>query len=262
MTPDNSSSPDQGTARSPLNPTHRPVAVVTGASGGLGSALTSLLITRGWSVVGIDHNTSRMRALTESLPDGSFMPLVHDLASPDLTDFLHASLRGWPPPTALACVAGVSIGDAIERLDDTDWNLSFSINTTSPMILARALTPAMAALGRGSIVNVGSPVGIVGARKPSYAASKAALTGLTISLARNLGPKGIRANLFLPGPMLTPMTQDWSDEKRASIAERTFLRRLCKPEEAAQTIAFLLSEESSYLTGSIIDGTGGSMFGH
>jgi NAD(P)-dependent dehydrogenase (short-subunit alcohol dehydrogenase family) len=154
------------------------------------------------------------------------------------------------------------MGNDIFHLEDADWLESFAINVSPAMVLARALAPMMAASGGGSIVNVGSPAAIVGARKPSYAASKAALSGLTLSLARNLGPKGIRVNLFLPGPMITPMTEDWPEEKRAAIAASSFLGRLCQPEESAAVIAFLLSPAASYITGAVIDGTAGSMFGH
>lgn len=238
------------------------LAVVTGASGGLGSALVRHLVSRGWRILGIDHNEARMEQLARSLPEDAFLPLLCEVQSADLVPILREALRDQPAPTALACVAAVSVGDEIAALTDEDWELSFSVNTTPAMVLARALAPGMAGNRGGAIVNVGSPVGIVGSRKPSYAASKAALSGLTVSLARNLGPLGIRANLFLPGPMITPLTADWPREKRAAIAEGTFLRRLCEPEEAARVVAFLLSEEASYLTGAIIDGTGGSMFGH
>jgi len=239
-----------------------PLAVVTGASGGLGSALTRLLISRQWRVLGIDHNSSRMKALSEDLPPDCFIPLTCELASPDLAEQVMKAIPAHTMVRALVCVAAQSVGDAIDGLTDDDWNLSFAVNTTPAMILARTLAPIMSQAGGGAIVNVGSPVGIVGARKPSYAASKAALHGLTMSLARNLGKNQIRANLFLPGPMITPLTEDWSSEKRQSIAQGSFLKRLCEPLEAAKVIAFLLSDEASYVTGAVIDGTSGSMLGH
>ena len=238
------------------------LAVITGASGGLGSALTRLLIDRGWQVLGIDHNRKRMEALASELPTGSFHPMVRELQTTGLGRAMEETLKNLPPPRGLVHAAAVSAGAPINTLTDEEWELSFAINTTPAMILARTLAPFMTACGGGSIVNVGSPVGTIGARKPSYAASKAALQGLTSSLARNLGSHNIRANLFLPGPMITPLTEDWPEEKRHSIAKGSFLQRLCEPDEAARSIAFLLSDEASYITGAIIDGTGGSMFGH
>ncbi|MDD5272714.1 MAG: SDR family NAD(P)-dependent oxidoreductase, partial [Methylovulum sp.] len=139
---------------------------------------------------------------------------------------------------------------------------SFAVNVTPAMRLIRLLTPAMRRNQGGSIVNVGYPVGIIGARKPSYAASKAALHGLTMSCARQLGGDNIRVNLLLPGPTITYMTCDWGQERRDGIAENTFLKRLCTPEEIAKTINFLIGNESSYITGSVMDMTAGSLYGH
>jgi Dehydrogenases with different specificities (related to short-chain alcohol dehydrogenases) len=130
------------------------------------------------------------------------------------------------------------------------------------MRLIRALAPSLQVRGRGSIINVGSPVGVVGARKPQYAASKAALHGLTMSCARAMGKDGVRVNLLLPGPTITRMTQDWSVQQRENVARGSALQRLCLPEEVAATIAFLLGDDSSYITASVVDMTAGSMLGH
>ena len=255
-------SPARATIRLEHGGSEPRLAVVTGASGGLGSAVVRLMISRGWRILGIGRNEETMDRLAKSLPDGAFLPLLCELQSPDLLSRLRDALTDQPAPTALACIAGVSVGDEITKLTDEDWELSFSVNVTSAMVLARALVPGMSGNRAGAIVTVGSPVSIVGARKPSYAASKAALAGLTVSLARNLGREGIRANLFLPGPMRTPLTADWCESRWESVAKGTFLGRACGTEEAARVIAFLLSDESSYITGAIIDGTGGSMYGH
>lgn len=242
--------------------TSQPLAIITGAAGGLGTALCEILLSRRWAILAIDHNQKRLNQLAARHTAAPFYPLLSDLENPALLSLLDTALPTEHPVKALACIAAQSIGDDILHLHDNDWDRSFNVNVTPSMKLARYFAPRMAATGSGSIVNVGSPVGIVGARKPSYAASKAALSGLTISLARNLGPSGIRANLLLPGPMITPLTEDWSEEKRQSIAQGSFLKRLCQPREAANIIAFLFSEEASYITGSIIDATAGSMFGH
>lgn len=236
--------------------------LVTGAAGGLGSALCEILLSRNGSVLAVDHNVSRLEALRKRLDHENFLPLTAELDHPELEALVHARLPGDAVVRGLVNIAAQSIGGDIFSLADADWERSFSVNVTPAMKLARMLVPRMRAAGGGSIVNVGSPVGIVGARKPGYAASKAALTGLTVSLARNLGPHGIRVNVLLPGPMITPLTEDWPESKRQKIAASSFLGRLCQPLEAARIIAFLLSEESSYVTGSVIDATAGSMFGH
>jgi NAD(P)-dependent dehydrogenase (short-subunit alcohol dehydrogenase family) len=105
-------------------------------------------------------------------------------------------------------------------------------------------------------------VAIAGARKPSYAASKAALHGLTMSVSRSFGKRGICVNTVLPGPMITGMTKDWPVEKRASIANETRLKRLAKPEDVAYVITQMLDKKWSYMSSSIVDLTCGSLYGH
>ena len=245
-------------ATSATSATSRSV-VITGANGGMGQACCQLLHAQGWHVLALDHAFDSLQDLVAS---PRFTTLACDLRDESLPAQVQAALQPLPTPTGLVNLVGKSVGHAITELDDEDWQESFSINVTPAMRLTRLLAPGMKAQGGGSIVNVGSPVGIIGARKPSYAASKAALLGLTMSCARNLGGDNIRANLLLPGPTITKMTADWSEEKRHSIAQGTFLKRLCKAEEVAKTIAFLLGSDSAYITGSVIDMTAGSMYGH
>ncbi len=239
-----------------------PLIIVTGAAGGLGTATCELLLEKGYAVLGIDHNTSRFAKLVAKYKNAPLYPLQTNVEDPRLIDLVQETLPSQHPVKGLVYIAAQSKGDMIYHLSDDDWDHSFNVNVTPAMKLARFLAPKMQQNGSGSIVNIGSPVGIVGARKPSYAASKAALTGLTMSLARNLGSDNIRANLLLPGPMITPLTEDWSSEKRERIAQTSFLKRLCEPTEVAHVIAFLLSDQASYMTGTVLDVTAGTMFGH
>lgn len=234
--------------------------IVTGAAGGMGTATCTRLADAGWQVLAIDREAETLARL--AVRSDRIHSLVADLAAPAMPSDVEAALAQLPPTTGLVNMAGVSIGDTIDRLDDDAWDLSFAVNVSPAMRLIRLLAPHFRRQGQGSIVNVGSPVGIVGARKPSYAASKSALHGLTVSCARNLGADNIRVNLLLPGPTLTGMTHDWSEERCAAIAGSSFLKRLCTPDEIARTVAFLLGPDSSYLTGSVIDMTAGSMWGH
>jgi NAD(P)-dependent dehydrogenase (short-subunit alcohol dehydrogenase family) len=135
------------------------------------------------------------------------------------------------------------------------------VNVTAPMLLTKACAPRMTGERGGVIVNVSSPVAHVGAKKASYAASKAALHGLTMSSAKALGSKNIRVNTLLPGPTITKMTEDWSEARRASVAQESFLGRLSEPEEVAEMICCLLSDEARYMTGAIVDLTAGSLWG-
>lgn len=235
-------------------------AIVTGAAGGMGRATCRRLTQQGWQVLGIDTQAVALQGLCDETP--GLHALVADLADPGLPTQVAEALAALPPVAGLVNMAGISVGSTIDHLEDEAWEQSFAVNVTPAMRLIRLLAPQLKTQGGGSIVNVGSPVGIVGARKPSYAASKAALHGLTVSCARNLGPDNIRVNLLLPGPTITGMTEDWSEDRRAAIADSSFLKRLCTADEIARMVTVLLGEDSHYLTGSVIDMTAGSMWGH
>ena len=218
--------------------------VITGAAGGIGKAVCVHLLEREWQVIGIDHNQERMQSLADE--HANFHPIIMDLTDPCLTQKVLDQVNHLPFLKGLVNLAAISHGDSIEQLDDEAWERSFAVNVTPAMRLSRTLAPVLRKNGGGSIVNVSSPVALVGARKASYSASKSALHGLTLSCARNLGEANIRVNLLLPGPTITYMTNDWSQERQQAIAEGSFLKRLCQPHETAHVIAFLLSDDSSY----------------
>jgi NAD(P)-dependent dehydrogenase (short-subunit alcohol dehydrogenase family) len=157
-------------------------------------------------------------------------------------------------------VAGISVGKSIVDMSDEDWDKMIEVNLTSPALLISKLQNSM--MNGGRIVNVSSPVSVTGSNKPGYSASKAGMHGLTMSVAKNLGPRNILVNTVFPGPMITGMTQKWSQEKRDSIATESFLGRLTTPEEVANGIMFLLDPKTSGITGSVLDFTAGSMFTH
>ena len=209
-------------------------------------------------VLAVDRNTERLPALASA----RISILNIDIADPALVERVEQQLADLPPVWGLVNLAGISQGDRLEKLSDEDWQRSFDVNVTPAFRLTQAVAPLMQKNGGGSIVNVSSPVGYIGANKPSYAASKAAMHGLTMSCARNLGEHQIRVNLLLPGTTITEMTKDWSQERQQSIAQETLLKRLCTPQEIAEGIAFLLGEHSRYMSGSVLDMTCGSMWGH
>jgi len=137
-----------------------------------------------------------------------------------------------------------------------------NVNLTAPFILSQLFANNSKKHDiKGSIVNVSSMVGIIGAKKPGYAASKAGMLGLTKSIAMQSGPN-IRCNAIYPGAMDTPMTADWDEEIRKKISAGTPIGRIADPKEIAQIVAFLADEkQSSFLTGSIINATGGQYLG-
>jgi NAD(P)-dependent dehydrogenase (short-subunit alcohol dehydrogenase family) len=236
------------------------VVVVTGAAGGMGAAVCERLASDGYAVVAIDRNKNRLAALREETL--GVTAVESDIRSQNLGSLAEAAVReAGRSLRGIVNLAGASVGDSLEKLTDDDWYAALDTNATAPMRLCRALLPLMRAAGGGSIVNVSSPVAILGARKVSYAASKAALLGLNAALARALGRDGIRVNAVLPGPTITYMTNDWDAEKRSRIASGTFLGRLCEPREIAAVISFLIGPDSSYMTGAVLDVTAGALHG-
>ncbi|GAF63075.1 3-oxoacyl-[acyl-carrier protein] reductase [Psychrobacter sp. JCM 18903] len=214
----------------------------------------------GWHVLAIDHNKQRLESLSVFT---DIETLCIELDSVRLVAAVDKLLDDMPPLWGLVNLAGISRGDSIENLSEEDWQMSFDVNVTPAFRLIKGLYERMHRDSQGgSIINVSSPVAYIGARKPSYSASKAAIHGLTTSCARNLGKYNIRVNLLLPGTTITEMTSDWSEERQQAIAAETLLQRLCTPQEIAESIGFLLSEHSRYMTGSILDMTCGGMWGH
>jgi NAD(P)-dependent dehydrogenase (short-subunit alcohol dehydrogenase family) len=230
--------------------------LITGCSSGLGNAVVNLLCqSDSYEVIGADMNDSQSDF-------DNFTFIKADLSNRDSVDSLISKVKLHCNDNLYSVinVAGVSIGKSIIGMEVEDWDQMIQVNLTSPAQLISSLQSIIPDGGR--IVNVGSPVSITGSKKPGYAASKAGIHGLTMSVAKNLGPRNILVNTIFPGPMITGMTRKWSDDKRESIATESFLDRLTTPEEVANGIKFLLDPATSGITGSILDYTAGSMFTH
>lgn len=241
-----------------FNDVNNKTIIITGSAGGMGRTCCEYLSELGLHILAIDNHIGRLQAITGE----NITRLSVDLSDDNLVEKVKEKLTHLPPVWGLVNLAGISLGDKLNSLSLEDWQRSFDVNVTPVLRLTQLVAPLMRQSGGGSIVNVSSPVGYIGARKPSYASSKSALHGLTVSCARNLGADNIRVNLLLPGTTITEMTKDWSEERQAMIAKESLLGRLCTPQEIAECIAFLLSEHSRYMTGSILDMTCGSMWGH
>tara|TARA_Y100001954_G_scaffold190493_1_gene204632 strand:+ start:5085 stop:5783 length:699 start_codon:yes stop_codon:yes gene_type:complete len=227
------------------------IILVTGTSSGLGLATANLLLNQNFNVIGIDQYSTRIQHTAYTHLEMDLAQFDANLILNELTD------RNW---SGFIHCAGISQGSKLDSLSIEDWNRSIDVNVTSAMRICQLADSHM--IDGGRIILVGSPVAFAGANKPSYAASKAALHGLTMSVSRQLGKRGICVNTVLPGPMITGMTKDWSEEKRVRIAEETRLNRLAKPEDVAHVMVQMMGENWSYMSASIIDMTCGSMYGH
>ena len=229
--------------------------IVTGSSSGLGNAIADVLQQTGnFTVIGVDL----IKGVQESEIEMYGVDLCNRTSVSNFVESIKSShgdgLYG------IVNVAGISVGKSIVGMNDADWDKMIEVNLTAPAMLISKLQDSM--MDGGRIVNVSSPVSVTGSNKPGYSASKAGMHGLTMSVAKNLGPRNILVNTVFPGPMITGMTQKWSQEKRDSIATESFLGRLTTPEEVARGIKFLLDPSTSGITGSVLDFTAGSMFTH
>ena len=228
-------------------------AVVTGSSRGIGYAVAAALRREGWRVVLSGRTESEaLREAAEKLGAEAF---AADLRS---TEQVQALFDFAGEAEALVCCAGVAHWGLLQDMTDGEWEDLFSVNAEGVFRCCRAAIPGMLRRKKGSIVTVSSVWGVAGAScEAAYSASKAAVIGLTKSLAKELGPSGIRVNCLAPGVIETDMLARFSAEEKAALAAETPLGRLGRPEDVAEAAAFLVSDRAAFITGQIIGIDGG-----
>ncbi len=228
-------------------------ALVTGSSRGIGAAAARRLAAEGWDVT-VHYNESEQAALALAGELGA--PAVKaDVRDPAQVRRLFQTVG---PLDLLVCNAGVAQYGLLTDTDEALWRDVLAVNTDGVIRCCRAAIPAMVRRKAGSILLVSSVWGVYGAScEAVYSASKAALIGLTKALAKELGPSGIRVNCVCPGVIDTDMLAQFDQADRRALAEDTPLGRIGRPEDVAALIAFLASEDASFLTGQIIGCDGG-----
>ncbi len=228
-------------------------ALVTGSSRGIGAAAARRLAADGWDVT-IHYNTSEAAGKALAAELGA-RAVQADVSDPDQVAALFA-VAG--PVDLLVCNAGVAEYDLLTDTDEDAWRHLLAVNTDGVYRCCRAAIPHMVHEKAGNIILVSSVWGVYGAScEAAYSASKAALVGLGKALAKELGPSGIRVNVVAPGVIDTDMLARFDFADRQALIDETPLGRIGQPEDVAELIAFLASDRAGFITGQVIECSGG-----
>ncbi len=237
------------------------VAIVTGASRGIGRAIALRLASQGSDVGLIARDAARLEAVAAEVRSRGVRAGVFPADMADGSAVEAAVTRVHTELGAAHHVvanAGVTADQLTMRLKPEEWDAVLAVNLTGTFRLVRAALPAMVRARYGRIVLVSSIAGLIGnAGQAAYSASKAGLIGLAKSVARELGSRNITVNVVAPGLIDTDMTRSLPESRRARMIESVALGRLGAPEEVAGAVAFLLGEDASYVTGAVLNVSGG-----
>ncbi|KAH9371267.1 hypothetical protein HPB48_004074 [Haemaphysalis longicornis] len=227
------------------------LAVVTGGGGGIGGAICQVLAERGARVIVADIKLDLAQAVLKTLPAS----VEH------LFEFIQEVNGGVPATIIVNCAGTGAPFTPISQATEADFDRIMDVNLKGPFLMCRTGIRLMLEAGvkEGSIVNIGSITGKVGMRGlASYTASKAGLIGLTKTVALDIADSGIRCNAVLPGYTITPLSANLTDEQVRAITAGIPLGRGAEPREIAEVTAFLCGPQSSYMTGAIVEVSGGA----
>jgi 3-oxoacyl-[acyl-carrier protein] reductase len=237
------------------------IALVTGASRGIGKAIALALGKQGAVVIGTATSTSGADAITKGLEAANvkgkgYALDVTDQASVD--QLMNAVKEDAGSPTILVNNAGITKDNLLMRMKDEEWDAIINTNLSSVYRLSKACLRDMMKQRKGRIITISSVVGAAGnAGQTNYAAAKAGVIGFTKSLAREVGARGVTVNAVAPGFIDTDMTRSLPEAQREALLKEIPLQRLGQPEEIAAAVAFLASAQAAYITGETLHVNGG-----
>lgn len=237
---------------------HRSIALVTGASRGIGAAVARALTRAGFEVA-IHYNRSENQALAleKELPGAkAFQADMADAQA--VNDMVKAVIAHYGRIDVLVNNAGIALWKLAMDTTIEEWDRLFDVNVRGAFAATRAVLPQMVAQQGGSIINISSMWGQVGAScEVAYSASKAALIGFTKALAKEMGGAGINVNCICPGVIATDMIASFDEAALADLEEETPIGRIGVPEDVASMVVHLAGEKSSFITGQVIGVNGG-----
>ena len=238
-----------------MSETPKSLALVTGGNRGIGLAIAHSLKAHGHDVV-VTYRSGQA-------PSG-FKAVAMDVTSTESVDKAFEIIEEqWGIPEIIVANAGITKDTLVLRMSEAEFEEVINANLTGAFRTAKRATKGLLKLKRGRLIFIGSVVASVGAAgQVNYSASKAGLVGMARSFARELGSRGITANVVAPGFVETDMTADLDDKRRREIAAAVPLGRFCTADEIAEVVTFIASPQASYITGAIIPVDGGLGMGH
>jgi 3-oxoacyl-[acyl-carrier protein] reductase len=242
------------------------VAIVTGASRGIGRAISLRLAEGGSDVLVLGTKVDLLHSLVRDIGSRGrrAVAMAGDVADPGVAkDAVHLAERELGAVSVLVNNAGINLRTPTLEMALEDWTRVIDVNLNGTLHFCRAVLPGMAERKGGAIVNVSSTMAKAphANAAPAYGASKAAVNYLTMHLAREFAPDGVRVNAVCPGPVETDMTAGWDADYRARVIDGVPLGRLGSAEEIAETVAYLASDAAGFITGQTIDVNGGTLMG-
>jgi len=237
------------------------IAIVTGASRGIGRSISLALSAAGATIVAMDMDQAATDAVVAELKaaGGNALAVVGNVTVPaDAENMIEVAVKEFGRVDILVNNAGITRDNIFIRMKDEDWDAVMTVNLKGAFLCSRAASKAMVKQRSGRIINIASVVGQMGnAGQANYCASKAGLIGLTKSNARELAKRNITVNAVAPGFIATAMTDALSDKVKAELTAQIPLERLGSSEDIANAVLFLASEASGYITGHVLSVNGG-----
>ena len=235
------------------------IALVTGASGGIGAEIARAIHSQGGTVVLHGTRADKLDALAAELGERAHAVPANLSDRAAVAGLIDAAAEvAGGPLSILVNNAGITRDGLLMRMKDTDWDELIEINLTASMVLCRAAMRGMMKARSGRIISISSVVGATGnPGQTNYAASKAGMIGFSKSLAAEVAGRGITVNVVAPGFIETPMTDVLDESQKSGLLTRVPAGRLGTPAEVAASVAFLASDEAGYITGATIHVNGG-----
>ena len=237
------------------------VALITGASRGIGQSISIILAQSGAHVICVSRNINDVQSVADKITNQKFVAsaVSCDISSTNnVTELVKDIIEKHGRIDILINNAGITSDNLLMRMSEDDWDNVLNVNLKAAFTAIKAASLTMIKQRSGRIINISSVVGLMGnAGQVNYAASKAGLIGMTKSVAREFASRGITANCIAPGYIETEMTNKLKDEVKSSLNEQIPLGRIGNVEDIAYAVAFLASDEASYITGQTLAVDGG-----